>query len=625
MRIKSFYDKIGLSSLGAGLDGLFIHSDLTSWMDEFAPYILLIIIKISLIGIGVYLLHLYNKSKTLEEISLNKEDILQNKILLARRVSQYHWYLLILLCFLSISMNWGDEPGSGGGIAFFILILWLILVWPIIYFWKKSYINPANTIDLNSLTNRDELIMYLFIESNKQYNKTIKFFLLLCIIGPIACAIFPSLIGETDSGAGFVSCLIFILFITFLIWLTSLFKKRKNNKIRNYYLSNVECKVRASEESENSLHIKFDKKEIEIGKIFLPFSIEDCIQIINNDNYQKQTQVENEREEITPQISSNTKYDDNNDSNGANDASVMGEIKDKYVSSKTFNLPQLILFSILFLPLGFVFSFIYSYLMWFNPFPYINVIATAVLGILIGFVFPIKLSKCTNSKVAIFSILIFTLVCHYFGWITWMDLYINQSDVIEINHPRSPISSIVPSSSNLDQILYLFTNPSVFLSNISIIAQTGYFSIFSYTPQGFMLYVIWIFELLIILYFSTFTSYERSNEPFNIAQNKWLESFKIQLSYISILESFKNAIINVDEKFFENMTQAEKEESFTEFEVWHFGEEQAYLTVKNHKKRIDEKGKIKYDEQELIKYAKIDSKILSVLRIKSSPNSVQAP
>ena len=622
MRIKSFYDKIGLGSLGAGLDGIFIHSDLTSWMDELAPYILLIIIKISLIAIGIYLLHLYNKSKVLEEISIDNEDILRKKILLARRVSHYHWYLLILLSFLSISMNWGHEPGSGGGIAFFLLLLWLLIVWPVIYFWKKSYINPANTIDLNSLTKRDELIKYLFIESNIQYKKIIKFFLLLCIIGPIACAIFPSLIGQTDSAAGFGSCLFFILFITFLIWITSLFKKRKNNRIRNYYLSNSECKVWASEESENSLHIKFDKKEIEIGKIFLPFSIEDCIQIINNDHYQKQTQVENDKEEINTQISSNTKHDDVNDFNNANNVSILSEIRDKYISSKTFNLPRVILLSIMFLPLGIIFSFIYSYIMWFNPFPYINVIVAAVLGVLIGFVFPIKLSKCTNSKVAIFSILLFALVCHYFGWITWMDLYINQSDVIEINHPRSPISSIVPSSSNLDQILYLITNPSVFLGNISMIAQTGYFSIFSYTPQGFMLYVIWILELVIILYFSTFTSYERSNEPFNLAKNKWLESFKIQLSYISILESLKNAIINADEKFFENMTEAEKEESFTEFEVWHLGEEQAYLTVKNHKKRIDEKGKIKYDEQELIKYAKIDSKILSVLRIKSSPTSV---
>jgi hypothetical protein len=622
MRIKSYYDKIGISSIGAGLDGLFIHSDLTSWMDELAPYLLFIMIKILLIAIGIYLLHLYNKSKTLEEISLNKEDILQNKNLLAKRVSQYHWYLLILLCFLSISMNWGDEQGSGGGIALFILILWLILVWPIIYFWKKRYINPANSIDLNGLTKRDELIKYLFIESNKQYSKVIKFFLLLCIIGPMACAIFPSLIGQTDSAAGFGSCLFFILFITFFLWLTSLFKKRKNNKIRNYYLTNSECKVWASEESENSLHIKFDKKEIEIGKIFLPFSIEDCIQIINNDNYQKQTKLENDKEEIKPEIASKSKYDDVNDSNGANDALVMGEIKDKYISSKTFNLPRLLLFSILFLPLGFGFTFIYAYLMWFNPFPYFNVIATAVLGVLIGFVFPIKLSKCTNTKAAIYSILIFALVCHYFGWVTWMDLYINQSDVIEINHPRSPISSIVLSSSNLDQILYLFTNPSVVFSNISIIAQTGYFSIFSYTPQGFMLYVIWILELLIILYFSTFTSYERSNEPFNTAKNKWLDSFKIQISYISIFDSLKNALINADEKFFEKMTQAEKEESYTEFEVWHLEDEQAYITVKNYKKSIDEKGKIKYDEQELIKYAKIDSEILNVLKIISSPIGV---
>jgi hypothetical protein len=203
-----------------------------------------------------------------------------------------------------------------------------------------------------------------------------------------------------------------------------------------------------------------------------------------------------------------------------------------------------------------------------------------------------------------------------------MDLYINQSDVIEINHPRSPISSIVLSSSNLDQILYLFTNPSVVFSNISIIAQTGYFSIFSYTPQGFMLYVIWILELLIILYFSTFTSYERSNEPFNTAKNKWLDSFKIQISYISIFDSLKNALINADEKFFEKMTQAEKEESYTEFEVWHLEDEQAYITVKNYKKSIDEKGKIKYDEQELIKYAKIDSEILNVLKIISSPIGV---
>jgi hypothetical protein len=610
MRITNIYDKIGLGFLGTGVDGLFIHSDLTSWMDELAPYLYLIVIKIVLIVIGIYLVSLHNKSQSLEEIPLDKDDILERKILLAKRISQYHWYLLILLCFLSVTMNWGNEPGSGLGIAVFIFLFWLVVAWPIIYFWKKDYTNPANTVDLNSLTQREKLIKYLFIEANNQYKKTIKIFLLLSIFVPIICAIFPSLIGETEPMEGFFSCLVFIVFITFIIWITSIFSKRKNNKIRNYYLSNKNCKIWASEESQNSLHIKFDEKEIEIAKIFLPFSIEDCIQIVNYDNYQN----ENTKSEKNTHFASETNTDE------VNDVSLMNEVVEKYVNKKTFNLPKLIFLPFLFLPFGFIFYFIYGYLMWFIPFPF-NVIITLVLGVILGFLFPVKLTKCTNSKVAIFSILLFVSLCHYFGFVVWMDLFINQSEIIEINHPKSPISSIVPSSSNLDQILFLFSNPSIFFSNLSIIAQTGYFGFFSYTPQGWILYVIWLLEWLIILFFSIFTSHERSNEPFSVNKKKWLESFKIKLCYISDLESLKNAFLQGDSILFENLPPAEKDNSFTEFEVWHLENEPAYVTVKNHKRRIDEKGKIKYDEQELLKYAKLDSAILQVLKVKSKNNS----
>jgi MFS family permease len=615
MKFRGLYDKIGLSSIGAGLDGLFIHSDLTSWMDQLAPYILLIIIKIFLIIVGIYLLSLYNKSKSINEITLDKDGILKKKILTANRISQYHWYLLIILCFLSISLNWGNEPGSGTGIAFFLLIFWVLIVWPFVFFWKKKYINPANTIDLNSLKNKEELLNYLLVLSNKQHKKVINIFLLLSIVLPISCAFFPSLIGETEPTAGFVNCLFFMLFITFLIWISTFFSKRKNNKVKNYYLVNKGCKIWASEESENALHIKFDNKEMQIAKIFLPFSIEDCIKIINYDNFNDDPKVTLENDEINIAIPSEIVE------KAADNSPIMYELLEKYESKKTYNLPLLIIFSILALPIGFALSFVYAYLMWFIPIPYFNVIITAFFGVLIGFIFPIKLSKCTNSKIAIFSILLFGLICHYFGWITWIDLYINQSEVIEIKHPRSPISSIVPSSSNLDQILYLFTKPSVFFSDLTIIAQTGYFSIFSITPKGFVLYFIWFLELLIILYFSSFSSYERSNEPFSVERNKWLKSSKIRLSYISDLGSLKKAINNSDNTLFQNLAQAEKEESFSELELWYLDDEEAYLTVKNHKKRIDEKGKIQFDEEELIEYTKIDKTIQSTIMLKSSENS----
>ena len=176
MRIKSFYDKIGLGSIGLGIDGLFIHSDLTSWMDKLSPYIIFIVLKIIFIIIGIYLLKLYNKSNAIENKSLNTNDQLEKRLLLARQVGQYHWYLLILLCFLAIAINLGNEERSGLAIAIIIFIIWVLVIWPIVHFWKKSYTDPSNVVDLNNLTKRNVLINFLFIEANKQYKKIIKIF-----------------------------------------------------------------------------------------------------------------------------------------------------------------------------------------------------------------------------------------------------------------------------------------------------------------------------------------------------------------------------------------------------------------------------------------------------------------
>ena len=611
MRIKSFYDKIGLGSIGAGVDGLFIHSDLTSWMDKLSPYFVFIILKILLIIVGIYLLKIYNSSKSIEKNSLDVSDQLQKRISLTKKVSQYHWYLMIFLCFLSISINWGKDVVSGSAIAFIIFVFWLLLVWPVIHFWKKSYTNPNNIVDLNNLTNRQELINFLFIEANKQYKKIIKIFLLLCIVGPIVCAIFPSFIGETESGAGFMSCLLFILFFTVIIWITNLFSKRKNNKIRKYYLANPDCTIWASEESENSLHIKFDNKVLEVGNLFLPFSSEDCIQIINYDNYQKTIDTEVEQVDISDQDSVN-----NNEVIIENPSIVVDETL-KYQSAKTYNIGLLILFSFLLIPFGFVFSFIYAYIMWYSPFPYINIIVAAVFGVILGFIFPVKWSKCTNSNVAIFSILIFAFICHYFGWVTWMDLRINQGEVIEINHPKSPISSITMSSSNLEQIVYLFTHPFAFLNVIPEIAKDGYFKIFSFQPKGFSLYLIWFLEMAIVLFFSAFVSYKRANEPFSVSKNKWLKSFEIKLSYISDLDLLNQALIDGDKSFFENLVSPEAENSFSEIKIWHIDDAQAYINIKNNEKQIDGKGKTKFEEKDLVEYVKINHEILNIFLSKS--------
>jgi hypothetical protein len=613
MRIKSFYDKIGLGSIGLGIDGLFIHSDLTSWMNDLSPYFVFIFLKLLLIIVGIYLLKIYNSSISIEKNSLDVSDQLQKRISLTKKVSQYHWYLMIFLCFLTISFNWSNNEISGSAIAFIIFVFWLLLVWPIIHFWKKRYTNPLNVVDLNNLTTRQELIKYLFIQGNKQYKNFLKILLIFCLVGPIICSYFPSLIGQTEGSVGYGICLLMGLFFTLILWIISLFYKRKNNKIKNYYFSNPDCHIWASEDSEYSLHIKFDEKELEVSKIFLPFSIEECIQIINYDSYQKNIDTEVQQAEILDQDSVNK-----NEVIFENSSIVIDETL-KYQSAKTYNIGLLILFSFLIIPFGFIFSFIYAYIMWYSPFPYINIIVAAVFGVILGLIFPIKWSKCTDSKVAILSALIFAFICHYFGWIIWTDLFFNlrKDGIIDIAHPESPISSILVSSSNIKKIIFLSRNPSVFFKAMLVIKEDFYYKIFSFKVDGFSLYLIWFLEAAIVLFFSAFVSYKRANEPFSVSKNKWLKSFEIKLSYISNLDLLNQALIDGDKSFFENLVSPEAENSFSEIKIWHIDDAQAYINIKNKEKQIDGKGKTKFEEKELVEYVKINHEILNVFLSKS--------
>ena len=51
-------------------------------------------------------------------------------------------------------------------------------------------------------------------------------------------------------------------------------------------------------------------------------------------------------------------------------------------------------------------------------------------------------------------------------------------------------------------------------------------------------------------------------------------------------------------------------------EIWYFDDEQAYLTFKNNEKQIDEKGKTKFEEKELVKYVKINNETLNLFLTK---------
>jgi hypothetical protein len=304
--------------------------------------------------------------------------------------------------------------------------------------------------------------------------------------------------------------------------------------------------------------------------------------------------------------------------NTSSTKSVLADNIEVYTSEKTYNIVSLILFSALLLPFGMLFSFLYSYFIWYIPFPYFNFIGTIVAGFIVGFIFPTKTSKCTNSSVALLSVIAFALICHYVGWAVWMDLFLNQDEIIEIENARSPISAILPSSSNLDQIILLFTDPSLLFALITSLAEEGYFSMFSVTPSGVGLYLIWAIELILFVGAAAFAAFEKSNHPFNIERNAWLQSTTLRLNYIEDTALLYSALRTRNRDYFEELAVTSKEESHSEIEVWHLDTKQAYISIKNKLMKINDKGKSEFEDQELIKYATINQDTLRNLLAKST-------
>ena len=76
---------------------------------------------------------------------------------------------------------------------------------------------------------------------------------------------------------------------------------------------------------------------------------------------------------------------------------------------------------------------IYSYCIWYIPFPYINFFITAGFGFAVGLAisyFAIKHGKVRNGKVALLLGLLGGIIALYFHWVVWLDLVINAGERI---------------------------------------------------------------------------------------------------------------------------------------------------------------------------------------------------
>ncbi|WP_028862580.1 hypothetical protein [Psychromonas aquimarina] len=146
-------------------------------------------------------------------------------------------------------------------------------------------------------------------------------------------------------------------------------------------------------------------------------------------------------------------------------------------------------------------STVYGYAIAYIPFIYINFFITLGFGGLTGMAVGMggKIGKARRPGLYFLIGLAAGLLAEYAGWVAW----------------------IYASS---DQTLF-FVHPDELLPTMELIAVTGAWSIFGWTPTGFALYIIWAIEALIVIGGSALVAYVHvESTPFCEQCSKWVEN-----------------------------------------------------------------------------------------------------
>lgn len=136
--------------------------------------------------------------------------------------------------------------------------------------------------------------------------------------------------------------------------------------------------------------------------------------------------------------------------------------------------------SIIAIPLSIVLSLVYAYINYYNPLPYFTVMAWVMYLALIITVIKIatKGAKCRNTtSVSLFGLMIGILSLHL-SWATFCYVFANANPELGM-------------SIELTDVLF---NPFIGLVASATLAETGWYSIFGYTPTGIIAWLIFLIE-----------------------------------------------------------------------------------------------------------------------------------
>ena len=285
-----------------------------------------------------------------------------------------------------------------------------------------------------------------------------------------------------------------------------------------------------------------------------------------------------------------------------------------YKPSGKFSLTFLLYFLLVSVIAFPILGLIYAYCIWYIPFIYINFFITLGFGLLVGLAitqFVIKKGKVRNPVLALIIGLIGGLFALYFHWSVWIDLVINAGESYGSNRIGITISNI-----EFLQVFSLIFQPNLVFEYICKVNEYGTWGIRSATVSGTFLWIIWAIEFVMVIGISTFLAYLEAKKPFSESTNSWYEEFVLPaFTYIENKEQLLIDIAKNNHAGFEFLSKDidSKTDDHSIFTLYKSKSGKNYLSIENKTSKTDSKGKIDFDNDELVEYIAIDGQLSKLL------------
>jgi len=257
-----------------------------------------------------------------------------------------------------------------------------------------------------------------------------------------------------------------------------------------------------------------------------------------------------------------------------------------------------------------ILALIYTYLIWYIPFFYINVFITVGFGFAVGIAIShlaVKMGKVRNATLALLFGFLGGIFALYFSWAIWVDLVINAGE----SYGNSRIG-ITTSNIEFLQVFGLALQPDKLFSFITEINKTGTWGIRGSAVSGTILSIIWIIEFLIVLVISIFSPLFRAKIPFCEMDNKWFK--EDTLPAFNYINNPKEMVVNLENSNQNSFINLEKSttsenESHSIFTLYSSEKGESYITIENKIAKTNDKDEIEFDSDEFVEYISINSEL----------------